>query len=312
MDKRKPEFDCIRALCMVWIVAVWHMAYYVPQISFVENSMMARKITNGVLATFMFCSGMFCGREGINNLQEVKNFYIKRFIRIYPLFFVSCVSMLILGSFSRRTFIFTVSGLAYITGERPLTIWFLSMLIFFYVLAPVIIYKKNKYRVFTKCVLILGLYKIIEHCGVDIDDRLWILFIFYCLGIIFGDYAIHLRGDIRALLLSLAFFVLLAYMKENIITDFLVVFTFVILIIEFGKVCSSKGALFARGGRVSYLSMNAYLFHRQIYGVWTAAFGKMNIMEAYLIMLPVMMVISYLIQLIYDRLVLHFKNRLSA
>ena len=158
MDKRKPEFDCIRALCMVWIVAVWHMAYYVPQISFVENSMMARKITNGVLATFMFCSGMFCGREGINNLQEVKNFYIKRFIRIYPLFFVSCVSMLILGSFSRRTFIFTVSGLAYITGERPLTIWFLSMLIFFYVLTPVIIYKKNKYRVFTKCVLILGLY----------------------------------------------------------------------------------------------------------------------------------------------------------
>ena len=56
--------------------------------------------TKGVLATFTYLSGQLFANKEIKNWNDTFNFYKRRFIRIYPLFFVSVTLLyiMILGS----------------------------------------------------------------------------------------------------------------------------------------------------------------------------------------------------------------------
>ena len=66
--KKRLEFvDCSRALCMLWIVGVWHMFGYLNNINeAILSSTITSSITNGVLATFTFISAYFLGQKKIS------------------------------------------------------------------------------------------------------------------------------------------------------------------------------------------------------------------------------------------------------
>ena len=58
--KRVPYLDTARALCMFWIVGIWHMQTYLSNGIQIQNQY-TNYITVSVLATFTFISGFFLG-----------------------------------------------------------------------------------------------------------------------------------------------------------------------------------------------------------------------------------------------------------
>ena len=145
---RIKYLDNIRALCMIWIVGIWHMSDYCDN---AINNIFTQNITYGVLGAFTFLSGVMMGGYSIESLQDLRKFYKKRLLRIYPLFAVSCTSLLVLHYLMHvqlisgvSQYIFTMLGLSIILTPAPGTIWYVSMILLFYILTPFLIYKETE------------------------------------------------------------------------------------------------------------------------------------------------------------------------
>ena len=140
--KRIVFFDYVRALCMIWIIGFWHFSEYC--VYNLTDKLWANNITIGVLGAFAFISAYLLGNRSINCKADVILFYKKRLLRVYPLFFISCVSFYILHLLkdnivyisSFKQMIFTLLGISCFFTPAPYTIWFISMLIFLYFITP--------------------------------------------------------------------------------------------------------------------------------------------------------------------------------
>lgn len=140
--KRIASYDCTRALCMLWIVSLWHMQYYLD-ISI--KCYITDDICLGVLASFTFISGLFLGGKPVKDLYDAIGFYKNRLLRIYPLFLFSCIMFYLLLKHYKADFIngkqqliLTAAGLSSLFPPEQKTIWYISMIIMFYVLTPFI------------------------------------------------------------------------------------------------------------------------------------------------------------------------------
>mgnify|MGYP007030558590 CR=1 FL=1 len=60
-NRRIGSIDSTRAICMLWIIGVWHMQSY-SNFSLGNDSLFC-KLTPCVLGTFMFISGFFAGKN---------------------------------------------------------------------------------------------------------------------------------------------------------------------------------------------------------------------------------------------------------
>lgn len=119
MKNRVYYLDTARALCMLWIIGVWHIGAYAEKV-FLKSNIYTNPITVGVLATFTFISGKFLGKS-LHSAKEVISFYARRLKRFYPLFLLACISLYLLPiTFwgtrvyidSLRQFWLTITGLA--------------------------------------------------------------------------------------------------------------------------------------------------------------------------------------------------------
>ncbi len=143
IKKRNVSMDISRAICMLWIVGVWHLQEYLVEKNSWNNPYTAC-ITVSVLSMFTFISGYFLsGRT--RKIGDCLQFYKKRLIRFYPLFFVSCISLFLASKFAGAAFfsnaqqmMFTLTGLSCFIKPYPVTLWYFAMLIFFYAITPFI------------------------------------------------------------------------------------------------------------------------------------------------------------------------------
>ena len=89
--QRNVTFDIIRAVSILWIIGVWHMQEYFLPIPSLKSS---GWITYSALGAFTFMSGFFLGKKECSPFD----FYISRFKRFYPLYFISII-LLTIGHF---------------------------------------------------------------------------------------------------------------------------------------------------------------------------------------------------------------------
>lgn len=94
--KRVECVDCARALCMLFIVGIYHMNDYLKDPVFEKGSLTTILVT-AALATFAFISGYFLGKKRIARPGDALDFYRGRFIRLYPLFFISSCSLYVVS-----------------------------------------------------------------------------------------------------------------------------------------------------------------------------------------------------------------------
>lgn len=314
---RIKYLDNIRALCMIWIVGIWHMSDYCGN---AISNVYTQNITYGVLGAFTFLSGVMMGGNVIESLQDFKLFYKKRLLRIYPLFAVSCTSLLLLHYLMNvqlisgvSQYIFTMLGLSIILTPAPGTIWYVSMILLFYILTPFLLYRHAngiKTAILLKSLIIFVFFILLKVVDVGlVDERLYMLFPIYCIGLLTGKEKI-LNSNCRyvRLLFGVIIFIGINYVETKYVqTDFiikimytiLVETAFVMFIMEFGKIF--KGNIERCLSKVGYSSMCAYLFHRQFYGLFSKLFGRFSLVEAFMAF-GVVIIFCFYIQKGYDLL----------
>lgn len=295
---REPDKDCVRAISMLYIVGFWHLFDYIGKD--IVNPVTSQ-ITYGVLASFTFISGYFLGQKKITDAKSVFSFWFRRLIRFYPLFVVSCVMLWKIGYIGggKRQLLLTVMGLSCVIPPAAITAWYLTMLMIFYFVTPFInMLDKKKF----KFVLMFGIELVMVLARVD--SRLYFYWPFYCAAILLGGKFVPAKVHYIAMFLSVVLFSIISIIAGNEIgvLSFICVASFVVFLINVGKLLEHS-VLSKLLRPISYASMCAYLFHRPFYFGVMRLIGRFSIWVAYIVILPVLLVMCYGIQWLYDRFI---------
>lgn len=314
--KRNITFDIARAICILWIIGFWHMnGMLAPDSKFFEVGTQVQNIcsiiTNGTLACFTFISGYFLSKGKIVKGSDIAMFYKKRLLRFGLPLLSTCILLYVGGwLISWGQLLTTLLGVAQFTSQPyPRTVWFFSMMIFFYTWTPFFLYCNNRlrrrYTVFIAFLLyvICLLYHVYI---VNVDNRLLLFYWFYTMPFLIDKKTaaglVHRYKNLFFILLILVSAICLYF--DTVFMDFYLSILCVLIIMTISKLLSKVLILNRLFEMIAYASMFAYLFHREIFVVFKRAFHDEGISLLIVpIVVIVVFVVSYYGQLIYDIIV---------
>lgn len=299
---------------MIWVVGIYHLSEYLISHPLHELQW-ARMVTWGCLGTFTFISAYFlAGKYDFENWTQIKTFYKKRLIRFYPLFLVSALTLLLIGFNDWTQTWRGVLGISTFVAPQINTLWYISMLIGFYFLTPILSRRSIIYKLFVFLLVVGGgaVFSRLFHTGVD--NRFFYYFTIYEAGILFSKHvpvstqnrfyaskSLFIVGCI--LYVSCLFWVL--YQPRTIcmmVGGFIGTALLVLSSCRLTHVFKSVRLI----NFFSYGSMAAYLFHRQIYYIGLSVYSPVDeywkAIYMIAVILPIVFIISYYIQHYYDRL----------
>ncbi|MBE9203854.1 acyltransferase family protein [Synechocystis salina LEGE 06099] len=126
------QIDILRAISMLWIVGYWHLFNYTEAFSYYDNNL-TKFVTYVALGLFVFISGYLIGvKEEFRTVEQVKKFLVKKIFRIYPLYAVALLITSYRGPDSSDTIVKGLGLISMFWKPAPLTFWFISMIINFY------------------------------------------------------------------------------------------------------------------------------------------------------------------------------------
>ena len=330
---RDYRFDVARATCMIYVIFV-HLYDYVYDVkvgtAFVDIPALAT-IGDACLGLFTFSSGYLLGSKySFGNQSHVKvwEFYKKRILRIFPLFFLSAVVLWLIDINGTRQ---TLNGLLCISSfvtPRPKTLWYIPVILLCYAITPIISRGTLKSRIRNSVIvyaLLLGINRLIP----TTDIRLLFNVFFYMVGVVSStsfDWKMNFRyGRLIKMLAILVFMVLVSIgqMNDNFhlqlfrkVVGGIGVFAWLFLCeyvsdLFFGSVNDMKDRWKTQVccviSYISYASMACYMFHRLFFWmgeqVWNPSVTWINWLYMGALVFPVMIVLSYYIQRYYDLLI---------
>lgn len=312
---RDIKYDIARSLAMIWIVGVYHLSEYINQP--LHEQQWARVITWGCLGTFTFISAYFLtGKNELKRKDQILTFYKKRVKRFYPLFVLSALTMLLIGFNTSEQTWKGLLGISTFCAPQINTLWYISMLMTFYLLTPflqqgTIVHKLFKY---ITIITIVILFKIIFHTGVD--NRFFYYFTVYMIGVICARHASSMLEhnlyssrwlQICGWLIYITCITIIMIKPDMPILMMIAGIISIYLLLTLSKQITKFPKLNRLTQFFSYGSMAAYLFHRQIYYIGLSIPGMQGanshtLLYLIFIVLPIIFIISYYIQLYYDRL----------
>ena len=137
------------------------------------------------LGTFSLISGyLIGGKYNCNTIKDALFFYKKRVIRFFPLFFLSAILLCFIGFNTLNQTVIALLGLSPFISPRPFTLWYISMIMIFYLLSPIVLRGKRLYR----CLLLfIGI--VILSRFIDVDLRFIFNLFLYLVGICLPYYS---------------------------------------------------------------------------------------------------------------------------
>ena len=313
MKERVLSLDVARVLCVMWIVCFWHMNQYMENnyrffLAESDSYDIYWYITNGVLACFTLLSGFFMSQKKIEGFDDIIYFYKKRFKRFFIPLFITSLLLVPLKYLTIFQVLTTCLGISqFVSPPYPKTLWFFSMMIFFYLFTPFVLYIKRHNEKYG--ILALVLIYVLLIAGVviyNIDKRLIEYYVFYAVPFLLRkpQSLIPLPYTRSIYIVFVLIAIILCIQLPNVDRDYQVfIWNFVTcyVILYF----SSLIALFKilNMGKIimllSYSSMFAYLFHREVYIASTLLLGKYTYVEAALFAC-ILFILSYYGQYYYD------------
>ncbi len=141
-DKGKDlSLDLLRSAAIVYIIGFWHILEYSSALSFIRNDI-TLLLTNCVLALFFHISGFLLAKKNLfSSVEDIKAFYAKRFLRIYPMFIITLAGFLALKMISTGAFFRAALLTNMFTGEPLTTLWFVNLILIFYMITPLFLYR---------------------------------------------------------------------------------------------------------------------------------------------------------------------------
>ena len=264
-------FDTARVLAIFWICCFSHLSSYMDDSFKIFATPEIYNLTRSSLALMMLISGFFLSKYSFNNKEEIINFYYRRFIRFYPLYFISAITLYLLGFIPKfSVLILALLGLSSYILPQPPTLWFMSMLMSFYIITPILCKTINSFRN-TKAALLMilivyiGLF-LVEAC-VNIDNRLHWCFFAYIIGLVIGrkqESYLLLNNNRLEIVILLAYTILLIFRVNGAF-----IYDIEIIVGAFAILYISKWISYKKAAKAiicfSYASMAMYLFHRHFF-----------------------------------------------
>lgn len=303
---------------MFYIVGIFHLSQYLGSEYYLNNNVYGNSIMWSCLGTFSLISGYLIGRKyNCETWEDVLFFYKKRVARFYPLFFLSAVLLYTIGFNNLWQTINSLLGLAPFLKPRPLTLWYISMIMVFYFISPVVL---NVERVKRSLALFIG-FAVLSHF-IAIDFRFIFNLFFYLTGLCtsslstkeFFNNKKRVNGGGGRFLTTICLIAIYAIMfillRENndigpyrMLTNTMGVFCLVLFVYMQKSLLKYEKLITF----LAYTSMSCYLFHRFVYWVVLSIFKPQETLLLaifmFLVAVPVCFVFSYCIQKMYDRFI---------
>ncbi|HEY42835.1 MAG TPA: acyltransferase [Anaerolineae bacterium] len=190
---RIQELDFLRSLAVL-LLLVHHSGVYQYQIGSFPLITLSKYINHLLLGAFVFISGYLTSITLYQRkITDLPTFYLSRLIRLYIPYLVALFLFIFLLEIQipSRELIIQVLGLQILLSPRysdpVLTLWFISLLIIFLSITPILIVSIKKIaRLFT-AYLIVFIISILIHNGFEIIDLRFIyLFPTFAIGSLIG------------------------------------------------------------------------------------------------------------------------------
>lgn len=311
------EFDILRSLAILYVIAFWHLCTYGSAIPCFRNDY-GYLMTSCILGLFVFMSGfLFSERYEINSLSDIISFLKKRLVRIYPMFFISLTIFLALNLIDFKRYLISVLLLNMILNQDLLTLWFITLIFLFYLITPFYLYKYNLKKV---CIWTLIIY--ISLILINLKTNLIDLRLpQYLLPFVFGIISPRilkleqlLKKQITVILALLIFVLLIKLLSIStnrithlIITDLAIlasipIFLFIAKIIDKFLVKIKINNQVIKS--ISYSSFAMFLIHRIVFEIGFNIYEPQNkllfLIYSMLILIPIVFILSLKFQKYYD------------
>ena len=320
--ERDLTFDVARALCILEIVCIAHLMDYIDRTIMPERFFsILGYVTATVLGTFSFISGYFLKKYKIENASDVGKFFLVRFKRFWILYFIASLLLYVASScvgqpwyLSITNFILSLIGLSVFFRPLPSTLWFMVMLMFFYLITPLILAFRNKGQRVVVAVTVFVALVALGYKG-WVDARVLCYYPMYALGLLLDVRVVDFI-KMNALLSILGSVIVVVIMYLLLYGSqfylLLICVAGLIAIIGLSELMVKSTLIRKAGSFVSYSSMSMYFFHRHFYlalvFLWNiGAVGNIReatfpIWFAYLIVCPIIIFGCYTIQWGYDKI----------
>lgn len=310
---RNYKFDTARTIAMFYIVGIFHLSGYVGY--YLNDYYIGNTICFSCLGLFTFMSGYLLGNKyNFNSYKDVLFFYRKRFIRIYPLFIIASISLYLIGLNDFKQTIIGLIGLSPFVKQSPITLWYVSMIVVFYFILPLLKRKTLQGKLLLLCAggVLFVLLRILG------DVPIGSTFIYhYCIftsGVILSTHLSVKKFDmitssVKLMTWSIVLYILLLLLANYSFANITIVKLGIGLVgvfsfLSFSAVIQNIFSIQRITFFLSYGSMVAYMFHRLFYWgalkLYCPETPFLKVLYLFVIILPVIMLASYFIQKTYD------------
>ena len=313
MTNRNSTIDIARGLAMLYIIAFWHLSGYsevfiVPYGEFLKNAS---------LGLFMFVSGYLLGAKyKIHSVKDAWQFITKRLLRLYPLYALSLFLFWLHSAISTKTLVCSLLGISSFFPPQPPTLWFVSMLLVFYVVFVFLSGRKTQHKIIISALLYVCLF-LLYYSNKAIDHRILYYFPCFFIGMIVSDHPLSKWKKGWFFVVSLCIFLLGVWLIDSRTISVFVLMRGVIsltggfLFIFLAYWLSASQVIAKVFIPLSYASMAAYMFHRQIISfirfIYWPEPSMWRVIFLYFVCIPVVLVAGYVIQFCYDKLIKKLK-----
>lgn len=167
---RMYHIDALRLLSTFYIIFFWHIDDYVNNCFY---TVFAEITMYGALHIFVFISGYLLIKRNWNfvDLKEVYQSIKGRFLRVYPLFAVTLLLYCLIVKESIPEIIYALLMINMFVGDSVGTYWFVTMLLFYNLIAIFLLYKFSWKKFFWANIIVITVL-LTGICWADFDKRL--------------------------------------------------------------------------------------------------------------------------------------------
>ena len=323
--ERDLALDVLRAAATLYIVGFFHLYRCSAALSFC-NTFFASVLSFCALGLFVFLSGyLLASRYRLENLRDVGRFYLRRVVRIYPMYVMALAGFAWLDIIDWNTFSRSLFLANMFFGPKLLTLWFIAMIFVLYLIAPLYLYAYRGWRNLALTLVLFAGLLVLGLRGRGVNMNLPLYLPAFAAGIAVARTE-RLRNGlgnpwaaVAGLLCFLALFPLYRGIKDplqNVLVADLIIFSILPICWWAGRMLAQvlprRPVLF-----LSYSSFCLYLTHRMVLHLGIVWYEPMTVGASVLylwgVLLPAAILIAYGLQRLYDaaidRLVVVFSRR---
>lgn len=326
VGKRDISFDVARALSALWVVGIWHLLCYDESLDYICWT--TQQVTDVFLSVFMFISGFMLGKYTFASWKDVLFFYEKRFWRFYVLYLLSSVTLYIGGMIignqmyaGIEQLLMSLLGLSVLFPPHLGTLWFISMIMFFYLITPLLSFRwKSRITNIVVAIALVVFFIIWREVTGYVESYVFYMFPMYALGLLLPhDITVKAKKTpvitVVCLLLVVTLIPVVKCISHLKLLSLLLKLSYLFLgvlsVLGLSDLLSHNRIMSSFFEWVAYSSLCAYLFHRHIYSLLHSLTNQMdmtiNIFVLWLVFLPVTLLCAFSIQKIYDWLLSKYR-----